>query len=518
MTFPTFGAEGARLAPLPFPATRHRSLGSRLTQLPVQGPWRPHRPVRSPQCDGAKCGFACTIVAVAATLVKCVQVRRPCRQSLVLRAAGLIGQRCDDAGPIRRRVLLPGLATASVLAAAATNPAPAVAGELPAGVEKDYTYPNWPALPLAPYSRRRTLLTEVVPKQVWTLDQVFGTFYVYVPIRATVLAADGGLLVYAPVAATPECLRLVGGLEATYGPVRWIVLPSKAVEHKVLAGPFARKFPAAKFFVAPGQFSVPVDLPLSFLGLPSFEFIDPDPARLTELPWAGSCDTAVLDLGTFGEVAIFHRQSRTLLVTDTLVSIPEEPPKLLLDPEYSRALAYHARDGPADVAMSLPPSLEERRKGWARIALFANFFNPGALADGEVAVPEANGVRRPWRWQKNWEESFRRLRNGGRPFVAPIIRELILQQQPERARAYVERLATWPFVRVVSAHFDAPQKAGPRELRDAFAFLFSQPGGQQVPGPSYCAEDLNFLRDLQRSAVPDGQPVRATTPCGFSAR
>eukprot|EP00971_Amphidinium_carterae_P225342 4469436-Amphidinium_carterae.1 len=67
--------------------------------------------------------------------------------------------------------------------------------------------------------------------QVWTLEQVFGTFYVYVPIRMTVLKAShdvwrahsraksaracpssqvaDGLLVYAPVAATPECIREV---------------------------------------------------------------------------------------------------------------------------------------------------------------------------------------------------------------------------------------------------------------------------------------------------------------------
>lgn len=47
--------------------------------------------------------------------------------------------------------------------------------------------------------------------QVWTLDQIFGTFYVYVPIRATVLKVAGGLLVYAPVAATEECLSALGG-------------------------------------------------------------------------------------------------------------------------------------------------------------------------------------------------------------------------------------------------------------------------------------------------------------------
>ena len=40
---------------------------------------------------------------------------------------------------------------------------------------------------------------------------------------------DGSLFVHAPVAATRECVRLVRELGA---PVRYIVLPTSAVEHK----------------------------------------------------------------------------------------------------------------------------------------------------------------------------------------------------------------------------------------------------------------------------------------------
>eukprot|EP00435_Cladocopium_sp_Y103_P003024 s3177_g1.t1 len=240
----------------------------------------------------------------------------------------------------------------------------AMSGHAEAAEEADYVYPEWIRLPLAPYARRRTLLKEVVPDQVWTLDQILGTFYVYVPIRATILKVKGGLLVYAPVAATKECLSMVKELETKHGPVRWILLPSKAVEHKVLAGPFAKKFPDAKFYVAPGQFSVPLDLPLSVLGFPDYEVLDPD--RLEDLPWSEDCLTAYVDLATFGEVALLHKSSQTLVVTDSLISIAEDPPELLMDAQYCKALAYHARD---DATSVLPDTPETRRKGWARIAL-----------------------------------------------------------------------------------------------------------------------------------------------------
>eukprot|EP00929_Paragymnodinium_shiwhaense_P046073 TRINITY_DN23485_c0_g1_i1.p1 TRINITY_DN23485_c0_g1~~TRINITY_DN23485_c0_g1_i1.p1 ORF type:complete len:449 (-),score=73.05 TRINITY_DN23485_c0_g1_i1:674-2020(-) len=316
----------------------------------------------------------------------------------------------------RRKVLLAPLAASSVAAGTCSRAAAETS-------ESDYAYSSWPLLPLAPYGRRRTQLREVVPGEVWTLDQIFGTFYVYVPIRATVLKVDGGLLVYAPVSLTPECTRLLDGLVKAHGPVRWIVLPSKAVEHKVPTGGFAKHFPDAKLFVIPGQFSVPVDVPLSLIGFPSYEIIDAN--KLDALPWAADCESALLNLPTFGELALFHRRSKTLVLTDTLVSIPKDPPELLVqDEQYRKALLYHARDDGA----ALEDSEEARRRGWERISLFATFFNPGALLNGEVAVPETGG-KRPWKWQPGWERSFLRLRDEGRPFVAPIIRELILKQQ-----------------------------------------------------------------------------------------
>ena len=107
----------------------------------------------------------------------------------------------------------------------------------------------------------------------------------------TVVAMEtGGLFVYAPVAPTEECLALLRPLIREHGPVRFIVLPSVAVEHKVLAGPFAKRFPSADFYATDRQYAWPLDLPSSFLGLPAWT--QPLPASSAQMggaapPWAG---------------------------------------------------------------------------------------------------------------------------------------------------------------------------------------------------------------------------------------
>eukprot|EP00746_Dinoflagellata_sp_MGD_P045706 gnl/MRDRNA2_/MRDRNA2_21207_c0_seq2.p2 gnl/MRDRNA2_/MRDRNA2_21207_c0~~gnl/MRDRNA2_/MRDRNA2_21207_c0_seq2.p2 ORF type:complete len:112 (-),score=15.60 gnl/MRDRNA2_/MRDRNA2_21207_c0_seq2:397-684(-) len=78
----------------------------------------------------------------------------------------------------------------------------------------------------------------------------------------------GGLFIYAPIAPTHECLDLLQPLIDTSGAVKYIILPSAAIEHKVFAGPFARAFPKADFYTTDKQYSLPLNLPSSFLGFP----------------------------------------------------------------------------------------------------------------------------------------------------------------------------------------------------------------------------------------------------------
>jgi len=121
------------------------------------------------------------------------------------------------------------------------------------------------ALPLAPYERRKTLRVEYIPGEVWAFEQKIGLLYVHTPVRMTAVRMEaGGLLLYGAVAPTDECIELLRELEVEYGPVRYLVLPTVAVEHKTFAGPLAQRLPDAEVWVAPGQFAVPVNLPLEF--------------------------------------------------------------------------------------------------------------------------------------------------------------------------------------------------------------------------------------------------------------
>ena len=77
--------------------------------------------------------------------------------------------------------------------------------------------------------------------------------------------SDNHLLVYNPVAPTEEFLRQLDGLGSDG--VSHILLGATQYEHKVFVPAFARKFPEAKVWAVPDQWSFPVDLPSPLLGI-----------------------------------------------------------------------------------------------------------------------------------------------------------------------------------------------------------------------------------------------------------
>lgn len=375
------------------------------------------------------------------------------------------------------------------------------------------SWPFWPVVPLYPYGQRRTLMREVIADTLWTFDQVQGIFYVVVPIRMTVVKLQPeGLLVYSPVAPTPECIALVHSLEAQHGSVRAIVLSTTTgIEHKVFVGPFARKFPQAQVYAAPHQWSYPLNLPLSWLGLP--------PRRTTvltseaALPFADQLDMAILGpirlgLGPFVEVAVYHRASRTVLLTDTIVSVPLTPPDVLqLDPY---PLLFHSRDRATEPITDSPAA---RIKGWHRIALFSFYFQPSALDVPSLsqALQEARRApdhsRKayfglyPFNWQDGWEQSFFTLHNQGRPFVAPVLQTLIFNRNVKRVLAWVDQVAQWPFEQVISCHLSAPLKMNAKDFRAAFEFLWEDSASGDRPPQN---ADFCFLKELDATLVRRG--------------
>jgi hypothetical protein len=376
---------------------------------------------------------------------------------------------------------------------------------------QDVSWRFWPVVPIYPYGQRRTIRKEIIKDTIWTFDQLQGIFYVVVPIRMTVIKLEkGGLLVYAPVAPTGECTRLLNELVTEHGDIKYIILPTiSGIEHKVFVGPFARRFPNAQIFVAPGQWSFPLNLPLSWLGLPGKRTrILPENSQ--EAPFAEDFDYAILGpidlgLGKFAEVAFFHKRSHTLLVTDTIVSVPAEPPAIVqLDPY---PLLYHAKDQAFDMVLDTPAN---RLKGWQRVTLFALYFSPSTLKvptwsqvwrDAQKAPERSKKAYFgffPFQWRENWQDSFDILRGNGRIFVAPILQRLILNRAPQETINWADHVAKWDFQWLIPCHFDAPIKAEPQQFRQAFGFLETQPLGGVVSSNSYLLpeDDFKLLRDI----------------------
>ncbi len=384
---------------------------------------------------------------------------------------------------------------------------------------KDFLWSFWFTLPLYPYSRRQTIRTEVVKNTVWTFEQIQGIFYVVVPIRMSVVKLDdGGLLVYAPVAPTPECIRLVNELVAEHGDVKYIILPTiSGLEHKVFVGPFARYFRNAQVFVAPKQWSFPLNLPLSWLGLPA-KRTQVLPEDSSKTPFASEFEYAILGPielgpGKFAEVAFLHKKSRTLLVTDIVVSVPAEPPAIAqLDPY---PLLFHAKDKAADLVAD---TYANRCKGWQRISLFALYFSPSVLEVPKLQDIFSNAFKAsdrskkayfglfPFQWRQDWQKSFAALREDGRLFVAPVLQTLILNRAPQETIAWADIVASWDFQRIVPCHFSSPITAQPQQFRQAFSFL-EQPNvvtgfaASSYPLPE---EDFKLLRKLDAGLQKSG--------------
>jgi len=402
----------------------------------------------------------------------------------------------DNGGINRRSAITSSIAAASAALVSQTAPASAMT--------KDSSYKLWTALPVAPYSRRRTIMKEIADG-VYTFDQLIGIYYVHVPIRMTVCAVNGGLFVYAPVAPTKECLSLMQQLIDKHGPVKTIILPSVAVEHKVNAGPFAREFPRADFYVVDRQYSFPLNLPSITLGLPSWT--KPLPPSSEGNMWSGQLEHEVLTVkpgigSEFQEAAFYHKASNTLLLCDTLVAVNDEPPAILTEePEYVRALLFHARDEPLEVVDDTP---ENRRKGWRRIVLLFNFFFPGAAIadlgigpltrlDPKYKYGWAGWLPFSWRSEAAEVKAFDIYSQGGSPTVFPIIQIILARGNSGQATLeWVNKVKQWDFRRVIPQHLDAPLSVGPDQFVQSFSFI--EKGVNEV---RFCDEDVKFLREAE---------------------
>lgn len=369
-------------------------------------------------------------------------------------------------------------------------------------------------LPLAPGARRKTVVEELVKGKVWTLDQLQGIVNVNVPVRSTIIKLkSGGLFVYNPVAPTKECIDIVKNLVRQYGPVKHIVLGSLGLEHKALAGPFSQYFPDASVWLQPGQWSFPINLPNSFFGFPLGSRLNIIPENNSDAPWKNDFDHAVLgplkfkSVGGFGETAFYHYDTKSLLVTDIVVSIPDKPPAIIEDDP--RPLLFHSRD---DMLDGVQDTTEARLRGWRRMTLFGLVFFPSGISVegivdtfaklpktsktaevlGKGAIP-ISGAIYPWKWVKSEEKNFKALQGG--LLVAPILRELILNREPDVVLNWADQVSKWNIKRIIPSHLQNNIPSSSKSFRKAFDFLEKKNINRRI-APSPEPDDLFLLSTL----------------------
>jgi hypothetical protein len=325
--------------------------------------------------------------------------------------------------------------------------------------------------PLGPLTERNTIRREIVKGTIWTFEQPqsLGFSNVTTNVRMVVVKLkSGGLWVHAPVAPTKECIRLLNELGA---PVEYIVLPTFAYEHKIFVGPFSRRYPKARVYVAPKQWSWPINLPAQLFGIfPTKDGILKNDDTTT--PWADEIEQKVLvssvGIGPYIEVAFFHKKTKTLLVTDAVISVPSQPPEGIVDDAdlidaaksnfFVKVLSGDLAQEPVGSVPLQPTTMTPavRDLGWRRMALQILYIVPGDLRDPS--------------------KGFSAIAN--RLIVGPILKTLVFSTEPELSKEWIEDIcSSWNFTQIIPAHFTAPIPAGPNDLRRAFGFLYESKSG-----------------------------------------
>lgn len=123
--------------------------------------------------------------------------------------------------------------------------------------------------------------------------------------------------------------------------------------------------------------------------------------------------------------------------------------------------------------------------------------------------------------------------------MAPILQVLLLNRDPEPVLDWADRVAQWPFRRVIPCHLANDVATTPQEFRKAFRFLekgggardgamagglmslFGGAGGRGGGGGGGAQplpEDLQFLRDAEEALVGLGTLFPAAEPVDRSRR
>ena len=415
--------------------------------------------------------------------------------------------------PTRRTLL----SRAAALGAGLSTPRAATAE-----IGPESNWPLWLALPVAPYSRRKTIRRELKPG-VWAFDQLIGIYYVHVPIRMTVtkLEAGGGLLVYAPVAPTKELVGMVKELEKRYGAVKHIVVGSAAIEHKIYSGPFSKAFPNADVWLPPKNWTFPVDVPLETY-VPFYPQGSPKTLPMQSIggeqnvPWANEIEHAVLQVGGsslrgfkdpwFVDTAFYLKRTKTVVLTDVMEKVSQQaPPVCQINPQ---PLLVRAMDEPDKV---LANTSQARSDGWGKTVLFGLLFNPNAV-EFEFSGDIANDLLDGFKWDPSWRADFDAL--VAKPmFVPPILAVLAFPRRRDEVKRWSNIVTSWDFTSIIPSHLDGPFNATPDEFTAAMDFALTATPYEQFGANAQSLIDVDKLSvDLKSLEVPKPLSPELITP------
>lgn len=316
---------------------------------------------------------------------------------------------------------------------------------------------------------RATTKREIVPDAIWALEQNIELGPLETTIRCVVIKLhDGQLWVHAPLAPTEEFFDMVESCgDGTANAVAHVVVPTYALEHKVFTKDALKRWRSATLSTAPGQFTFPLrDVTDDIVFGKRVDYVLSRSDSESSAPWKDEIQFETLRAGTFDvgsnsqtiyETAFFHKESKTLIVTDALAQIPLEPPEAN---SVDKLLVVSQRSTADPVPEDTP---EARQIGWEKTALLVNYFFP----EHEELDPAHPGVVV---WTEGWHENFQAL--AGRLLVPPVVRTLLYAQDPESVKDWVRRVSSrWEFTSVVPAHWEAPVACDVESFKRAFAFL-----------------------------------------------
>ncbi len=148
---------------------------------------------------------------------------------------------------------------------------------------------------------------------LWSTEYEMGwpAGLVPIPVRMTVIRlGDGQLILHSPAPITRELRDELAAL----GRVGFIVVPEA---HGMFAGAAAQSFPDAQLLAAPSA-------PLRRKSLSFHASLAHEPPAA----WGGSVDCHLVRGFRLHEVVLFHRASRTLVITDLCFNIHRSPTRL----------------------------------------------------------------------------------------------------------------------------------------------------------------------------------------------